>query len=43
MLKEYGIEAVYGNVLYSRLKTGYIYFFKISPSGQLYPQIIPDL
>jgi hypothetical protein len=43
MLQEYGVEAVYGNVLYSRLKPGYIYFFKISPSGQLYPQITPDL
>ncbi|MHC4688647.1 MAG: hypothetical protein ACYS5F_03250 [Planctomycetota bacterium] len=43
MLKEYDIEAVYGNVLYSKLRPGYIYFFKISPSGQLYPQIKPDL
>jgi len=43
MLKEYDIEAVYGNVLYSKLRPGYIYFFKISPSGQLYPQITPDL
>ncbi|MHC4292936.1 MAG: hypothetical protein ACYSTX_01475 [Planctomycetota bacterium] len=43
MLKEYGIEAVYGNVLYSKLRPDYIYFFKISPSGQLYPQITPDL
>lgn len=42
-LKEYGIEAVYGSVLYSKLKPGYIYFFKISPSGQLYRQITPDL
>ncbi|MHC4187483.1 MAG: hypothetical protein ACYSRQ_04745 [Planctomycetota bacterium] len=43
MLKEYGIEAVYGNVLYSKVRPGYIYFFKISPSGQLYPQVAPDL
>ncbi|MHC4758417.1 MAG: hypothetical protein ACYTE8_07145 [Planctomycetota bacterium] len=43
LLKEYDIEAVYGNVLYSKLRPGYIYFFKISPTGQLYPQIVPDL
>jgi len=42
-LKGYGIEAVYGNVVYSRLKPGCIYFFKISPSGQLYPFVVPDI
>ncbi len=42
-LKEYGIKAVYGNVVYSKLKPGFVYVFKISPSGQLYPQIIPDM
>jgi hypothetical protein len=43
MLKEYGIEAVYGSVLYSKLQPGYIYFLKISTAGQLYPHITPDL
>lgn len=42
-LKEYGIEAVYGNVIYSKLKNGFIYVFKITPSGQLYPEIIPEM
>jgi hypothetical protein len=42
-LKEYGITAVYGNVLYSRLKPGLIYVFKISPAGQLYPEVVPDM
>lgn len=42
-LKEYGITAVYGNAVYSRLKPGLIYVFKISPTGQLYPEIVPDM
>jgi hypothetical protein len=42
-LKEDGITAVYGNVVYSQLKEGLIYVFKISPTGQLYPEIVPDM
>jgi len=42
-LKQYGIKAIYGNVVYSRLTEGLIYVFKISPSGQVYPEIIPDM
>jgi hypothetical protein len=42
-LKEYGITAIYGNVVYSRLKPGLIYIFKISPTGQLYPEVVPDM
>lgn len=42
-LKEYGIEAVYGNAIYTRLREGLIYVFKISPTGHLYPEIIPDM
>jgi len=42
-LKQYDIEAVYGNVVYSKLKKGFIYLFKITPSGQLYPEIIPEM
>jgi hypothetical protein len=42
-LKEYDIKAVYGNVVYSRLRKGLIYVFKISPTGQLYPEIVPDM
>lgn len=42
-LQAYGIKAVYGNVVYKRLRPGLIYVFKISPSGQLYPETVPDL
>jgi len=42
-LKQYGIKAIYGNVVYSRLTEGLIYVFKISLSGQVYPEIIPDM
>ena len=42
-LKEHDIEAIYGNVVYSRLKKGLIYVFKVSPTGQVYPEIVPDM
>jgi len=42
-LKEYDIEAIYGNVVYSKLKEGFIYAFKITPSGQLYPETEPEM
>jgi hypothetical protein len=42
-LKEYDIEAIYGNVVYSKLKKGFIYVFKITPSGQLYPETVPEM
>jgi hypothetical protein len=42
-LKQDGITAIYGNVVYSRLKQGLIYVFKISPTGQLYPEVVPDM
>jgi hypothetical protein len=42
-LKEQGITAVYGNAVYSRLKPGLIYVFKINPTGQLYPEVVPDM
>jgi hypothetical protein len=42
-LREYDIKAVYGNVVYSRVRKGLIYVFKISPTGQLYPEIVPDM
>jgi hypothetical protein len=42
-LKQYGITAIYGNDVYSRLQTGIIYVFKISPTGQLYPESVPDM
>ena len=42
-LKQDGISAIYGNAVYSKLKEGLIYVFKISPTGQLYPEVIPDM
>lgn len=42
-LKEYDIKAVYGSVVYSKLRKGLIYVFKISPTGQLYPETVPDM
>jgi hypothetical protein len=42
-LKQYDIEAIYGNVVYSRLRSGLIYVFKISPTGQVYPEVVPDM
>lgn len=42
-LEKLGIQAVFGNAVYRQLKPGLIYVFKISNSGSLYPEIIPDL
>lgn len=38
-----GVQAVYGNVVYSQLKPGLIYAFKISNTGQVYPETIPQM
>jgi hypothetical protein len=42
-LQEYDIQAIYGNVVYSKLLPGLIYIFKISPTGQVYPEVVPDM
>ncbi len=42
-LKAYDIKAIYGNVVYSKLREGLIYIFKISPTGQVYPEVVPDI
>ncbi len=42
-LEKLGIKAVYGNAVYRQLKPGLIYIFKVSGTGALYPEIIPDL
>ncbi len=42
-LAEYGIKAVYGNAVYKKLKPGLIYVFKISNTGQVYPEVVPDI
>jgi hypothetical protein len=42
-LAEYGITAIYGNVVYRKVQPGLVYVFKISSMGSLYPEVIPDL
>jgi hypothetical protein len=42
-LRKYDIEAVFGNVTYVRLKKGLLYIFRISATGQVYPEVVPDL
>ncbi|NLH17176.1 MAG: hypothetical protein GX455_11410, partial [Phycisphaerae bacterium] len=42
-LQQLGITAVYGNVVYRKLRPGLIYVFKISNTGQLYPETVPAL
>ncbi len=42
-LTEYDIEAIYGNVVYWKLREGLIYVFKINSTGQVYPEIVPDI
>jgi hypothetical protein len=42
-LAEYGITAVYGSVTYTQLRKGLIYIFRITPTGLLYPEVIPEL
>jgi hypothetical protein len=42
-LTEYDIEAIYGNAVYWKLREGLIYVFKINSSGQVYPEIVPDI
>jgi hypothetical protein len=42
-LQQHGIKAIYGNAVYKKLRPGLIYVFKISPTGQLVPETVPDL
>ncbi|MEN8126502.1 MAG: hypothetical protein ABFR90_01720 [Planctomycetota bacterium] len=42
-LEKLGIKAVYGNAVYRQLKSGLIYIFKVSSTGALHPEIVPDL
>jgi len=42
-LATYDIDAIYGNAVYSKLREGLIYVFKISSTGQVYPEVVPDL
>ena len=42
-LEQYGIRAVYGNAVYTRLRPGLIYIFKITAAGQVFREVIPDI
>jgi hypothetical protein len=42
-LAQYDIDAIYGNAVYWKLREGLIYVFKINSSGQVYPEIVPDI
>ena len=42
-LEQAGVKAIYGHVVYNKLKPGLIYVFKISGTGNLYPETVPDL
>ena len=42
-LKQYDIEAVFGNATYTKLRKGSLYIFRIAPTGQIYPEVIPDI
>lgn len=37
-LSDYGVEAVYGNVVYNRLQPGFVYRFRINNLGQVFPE-----
>jgi len=42
-LAAHDIEAIYGNAVYSKLREGLIYIFKINSTGQVYPEVVPDM
>ncbi len=42
-LAEYDIDAIYGSAIYSRLEIGLIYVFKLTPTGNFYPDPVPDI
>jgi hypothetical protein len=42
-LEHLGVNTIFGNTVYRRLKPGLIYVFKVSSTGSLYPEVIPDL
>ena len=39
-LQQYGVTAVYGNPVYIQMQAGKVYLFKISPSDQIYPEVV---
>ena len=39
-LSEYGVTAVFGNAIYTKMQPDQVYLFKISPMGQIYPEVL---
>ena len=39
-LNDYGVQAVFGNAIYTRMQPGKVYLFKINATGQIYPEIV---
>lgn len=39
-LSQYGIKAVFGNAIYTRMEAGKVYLFKIGATGQIYPEVV---
>jgi hypothetical protein len=39
-LSEYGITAVFGNAIYTKVEPGKVYLFKIGATGQIYPEVM---
>lgn len=42
-LSKSGVKAIYGNVVYKKIRPGFIYIFKIDATGSVYPEVVPDL
>ncbi|AQQ72560.1 hypothetical protein SMSP2_02950 [Limihaloglobus sulfuriphilus] len=42
-LEHLGVHTIFGNTVYRRLKPGLIYVFKVSATGSLYPEVVPEL
>lgn len=39
-LSRYGVTAVFGNAIYTKMEPNRVYLFKISPTGQIYPELL---
>ncbi len=39
-LSQYGISAIFGNAVYTRVEPGKVYLFKIGATGQIYPEVV---
>ncbi len=39
-LSEYGITAVFGNAIYTKMEPDKVYLFKIGATGQIYPEVM---